>query len=99
MVPGVRRRTMASGKTMMQMVVTLTAGSHLPEHKHPHEQVTYVVHGCLRLTLNGKSHELRPGDSLYIAGDVLHSADAIEDTLVTDTFSPPREDLLAQDRR
>ena len=30
MVPGIRRRTLAAGEHMMQMVVTLDAGSHLP---------------------------------------------------------------------
>ena len=99
MVEGVKRRTLASGKTMMQMVVHLDVGSHLPEHQHPNEQVTYIHSGCLRLTLAGEAHELRTGDSLYIASNVPHSADAMEDTVAIDTFSPPREDLLAQDRQ
>jgi quercetin dioxygenase-like cupin family protein len=98
MVPGIRRRTLAAGKQMMQMEVALDAGSHLPEHQHPHEQLTHVLRGRLRFTLAGVARDLAAGQSLCIPGDTLHAADAIEDTLVIDTFSPPREDLLAQDR-
>jgi len=98
MVPGIRRRTVAAGVQMMQMVVVLDAGSHLSEHQHPHEQITHMLRGRLRLTVASVSHELVAGQSLCIPGGTLHAADALEDTLVIDTFSPPREDLLAQDR-
>jgi quercetin dioxygenase-like cupin family protein len=99
MRPGIRRRTLVAGEQMMQMVVTLDAGSHLPEHQHPHEQITYVISGRLRLQLAGVAHELTVGQSLLIPGGTPHAADVLEDTLVIDTFSPPREDLLAEDRR
>ena len=99
MVEGVKRRTLVSGKTMMQMRVHLDIGSHLPEHQHPNEQVTFIQSGHLRLTVAGEARELHIGDSFYIASNVPHSADAMEDTVAIDTFSPPREDLLAQDRQ
>jgi quercetin dioxygenase-like cupin family protein len=99
MVPGIRRRTVAAGEQMMQMLVVLDAGSHLPEHQHPHEQLTHVLRGRLRLAVAGVSHDLVPGQSLCIPGGTLHAADSLEDTLVIDTFSPPREDLLAEDHR
>ena len=99
MVPGIRRRTVAAGEQMMQMLVVLDAGSHLLEHQHPHEQITHLLRGRLRLTIANVPHELVAGQSLCIPGGTLHAADAIEDTLVIDTFSPPREDLLAQDNR
>ena len=99
MVAGVRRRTLVSGKTMLQMRVEFTTRSHLPEHQHPHEQVTHVLNGCLRMTVAGEPQELRAGQSLYIGPNVPHFADADEDTVVLETFSPPREDLLAQDQR
>lgn len=98
MVEGIRRRTLVSGAAMMQMMVILDAGSHLPLHHHPHEQLTHVLRGRLRLEVGGIVHEIGPGDSICIAGGTPHAADALEETLVIDTFSPPREDLLAQDR-
>jgi len=99
MVAGIRRRTLAAGEHMMQMLVTLDAGSHLPEHQHPHEQLTHVLRGRLRLSIAGVAHEIGVGQSVCIPGGTPHAADALEDTLVVDTFSPPREDLLAEDRR
>jgi unsaturated pyranuronate lyase len=99
MVPGIRRRTLVAGEKMMQMLVTLDAGSHLPEHQHPHEQLTYVLRGRLQFLVAGVVRKVSSGQSICIAGGTPHAADALEDTLVVDTFSPPREDLLAEDRR
>ena len=98
MVPGIRRRTLVAGEQMMQMLVTLDVGSHLPEHQHPHEQITHILRGRLRFSIAGVAQELAAGQSLCIPGGIPHAADTLEDTLVIDTFSPPREDLLAEDR-
>lgn len=98
MVEGVRRRTTVSGRAMSQMVVTLEARRHLPEHRHPQEQIVHVVRGRLRVSVGGVWQEVGAGESLYLAGDVPHSVDVLAEAVVVDTFSPPREDLLAQDR-
>ena len=98
MVTGVRRRTLVSGTAMMQMIVEFEAGTRLPEHQHPHEQVTHVLTGALRFTLGGETRDVRAGESIYLASNVPHGAEALERSAVVDTFSPPREDLLAQDR-
>src|SRR5262245_30834739 len=98
-VPGIRRRTLVAGEHMMQILVKLDAGSHLPEHQHPHEQITYVLQGRLRFVIGGVTREFGPGDTAYMAGGVPHAVDTLEDALVTDTFSPPREDMLEIDRR
>ena len=101
MCPGVRRQTLASGRGMMQMAVTFAAGAKLPEHRHPHEQVTHVLRGRLRLILHGgtETHELATGESFYLASNVPHAAEALEEAAVLDTFNPPREDLLASPSR
>ena len=99
MFAGVRRHTLVAGERMMQIEVALDRGAFVPEHRHPHEQIAHVVRGRLRLTLAGTAHDLNPGESLYIPGDVPHSAHALEETLVVDTFSPPREDMLAEDEQ
>ncbi len=99
MQPGVLRRTLASGDLLMQMVVTLAAGSSLPVHTHQNEQMAHIISGRLILTIDGMPHECGPGETLTIAGGMPHSAEAREDTVVLDTFSPPRFDLLAQDEQ
>jgi quercetin dioxygenase-like cupin family protein len=98
MTPTVRRRATATGDKLYQMLVELQKGSHLPEHRHPHEQVVHVVSGRITLIVKGEPHELGPRQSFLLPGDVPHAVDVIEDSVVVDTFSPPREDLIAQDR-
>ena len=105
MVPGVRRRTLAAGERLMQMHVELAPGATVPEHQHPHEQMSHVLRGSIRFELGaaGATHlahtlELTEGDTLSIPGDVPHGATASsEGALLIETFSPPREDLLAKD--
>jgi len=96
--PGIRRRTITTGATMYQMRAELQAGSRLPEHHHPQEQIAHVVSGRMRLIAAGVPHELSAGESFYIASNVPHAVETIEDTVVIDTFSPPRDDYLALDR-
>lgn len=105
MVPGVRRRTLAAGERLMQMFVEFAPGAAIPEHAHPHEQVSHVVSGSIRFDLaaagpaaTARSVELGAGETLLIPGNVPHGATATrEGALLLETFGPPREDLLAKD--
>lgn len=98
-VPGIRRRTIANGATMYQMMARLDAGSRMPEHKHPQEQIVHILDGRMKLIVAGVSHELKRGDSFYLAANIPHGVETIEETMVLDTFSPPRDDYLAADQR
>lgn len=95
--PGIKRRTITSGATMYQMRAQLDAGSRLPEHRHSQEQIALVIKGRIKLIVNGVPHELRAGEAFYLASNVPHGVETIEDTTVIDTFSPPRDDYLALD--
>lgn len=97
--PGIKRCTIVSGASMYQMRAELTAGSVLPEHKHPQEQIAHVVRGRMKLIVAGVPHELTAGDAFYLASNVPHGVETIEDTTVIDTFSPPRDDYLALDEK
>ena len=98
-VPGIRRRIIANGSTMYQMVARLDAGSRMPEHRHSQEQIVHILEGRMRLIVSGVPHELKRGESYYLAGNVPHGVETIEDTMVLDTFSPPRDDYLALDQQ
>jgi quercetin dioxygenase-like cupin family protein len=97
--PGIKRQTIAAGPTMYQMRAELAAGSRLPEHTHPQEQIAHVIKGRMKLIVSGKAHELAAGDAFYLASNVPHGVETIEDTTVIDTFSPPRDDYLALDEK
>ena len=95
--PGIQRQTVANGKTMYQMMAKLEAGSKMPEHHHPQEQIVHILKGRMRLIVSGTAHELSPGDSFYLASNVPHGVETLEETQVLDTFSPPRDEYLAID--
>ena len=95
--PGIRRQTITTGANMYQMRARLDAGSRLPVHQHPQEQIAHVVSGRMRMFVSGVPHELSAGQSIYLPSDVPHGVETLEDTLVIDTFSPPRDDYLAID--
>lgn len=97
--PGIQRRTQTSGKTMYQMVAQLKAGSRMPEHQHPQEQIVHILSGRMRLLVKGQPHELATGDSYYLAANVPHGVETLEETRVLDTFSPPRDEYLAVDAK
>ncbi|MEO8044675.1 MAG: cupin domain-containing protein [Spartobacteria bacterium] len=99
LVPGIKRRTIASGATMYQMRAELAAGSVLPEHQHPQEQIAHVIKGRMKMIVAGVPHELAAGDAIYLGSNVPHGVEVIEDTTVIDTFSPPRADYLALDEK
>lgn len=97
--PGIRRRTITHGTSMYQMIAKLDAGSVMPAHQHPQEQIVHILEGHMRLIVAGVPHELRGGQSHYLAPNVPHGVETIEDTMVLDTFSPPRDDYLALDEK
>ena len=97
--PGIKRRTIATGASMYQMRAELAAGSVLPEHKHPQEQIAHVIKGRMKIVVDGVPHDLSAGDAVYLGSNVPHGVETIEDTTVIDTFSPPREDYLALDEK
>jgi quercetin dioxygenase-like cupin family protein len=98
LAPGVRRQTVALGDKMMQVLVHFQKGSLVPEHKHVHEQIAAVIAGKLRLVVAGEPHDLTEG-SFALKSNVPHSAEALEECWVLDTFSPPREDFIEADRK
>lgn len=92
MVPGVWRRTLSWGERLMIVHVILEEGAVVPAHRHPNEQITYIVEGELSMDVEGRTYVLVAGDSLQFPADVEHGATAVKRTLVIDSFSPPREE-------
>ena len=67
-------------------------GHVLPQHQHPHEQITIVLEGELELTVGGETVRLTPGTVMPIPSNVPHSGHAITPCYVLDVFAPVRED-------
>lgn len=93
-IPGIERKTLVYGERTLLAEFNLKAGSQLPKHSHPHEQTGYLVRGRIRLTVRAETYDVKPGDSWCIPTDFEHSAEALEDSLAVEVFSPVREDYL-----
>ena len=75
--------------------VYLDKGCIVPRHSHENEQLTYILDGTLRFWLGADEAEVvdvHAGEVLHIPANVPHRAEALEDTLDVDIFSPPRAD-------
>jgi quercetin dioxygenase-like cupin family protein len=90
-VPGFRGRYVHS-EQMTIGFVDVDAGAVLPEHAHPHEQITRVLTGELELTVAGEPRVLTPGTVAVIPSGVRHSGRALTACRVLDVFQPVRED-------
>ena len=92
---GIKRRIIADGEKLMQVEVHFQPGAEGYVHSHPHEQTTYVVYGGGTYSIEGVPYEMRAGDMILVPGGLPHGflAMAGEETLLLDTFSPPREDF------
>lgn len=84
------------GETMTLSFVDIKKGSVLPEHKHPHEQITYIMDGELEMVIGGEKMLLTPGMVHVIPGNTPHSAVAHTDVKVLDAFHPVREDYIVK---
>ena len=72
--------------------VNLDAGTVVPMHSHPHEQVTYVIDGRFEFTVGDETTILEPGMLAIIPGGVKHGGTTLTACRVIDVFSPVRED-------
>ena len=97
--PGIKRRTIAAGASMYQMRAELAPAAECRNTPIPQEQIAHVIKGRMKLIVAGVPHELGAGDAFYLASNVPHGVETIEDTTVIDTFSPPRNDYLALDEK
>jgi quercetin dioxygenase-like cupin family protein len=91
---GIEQKTLVHGDKTLMVEFRLQKGAALPLHSHPHEQIGYLVKGRIRLTIGADVHEVLPGDSWCIPGDVPHCAEIIEESVAVEVFSPVREEYL-----
>jgi unsaturated pyranuronate lyase len=89
------RRRLVTGERQMLVFWRMKAGAHAAAHRHPHEQIFWVLSGKMEFRLGDEKRTCGPGAVGVIPGGVEHEAWFPEDTEVVDLFSPPREDFLA----
>lgn len=90
-------RQVIHGETMTVARVYLNKGCLVPEHSHLNEQISMLEQGTLRFVIGGVERILKAGQVLRIPPHVPHSAEALEDAIAVDLFSPIREDWIRGD--
>ena len=93
-ITGVNQKTLAHGEKTLMSEFVLRKGSVVPTHKHPNEQIGYLIKGKMILKIGSKEYEVEEGDSWCIEENIEHSAKALEDSVAIEVFSPPRKDYL-----
>jgi quercetin dioxygenase-like cupin family protein len=91
---GTERRILAYDESLMAVEVSFETGSEGAPHSHPHTQMSYVLSGSFRYSIEGESVILNPGDSVVVPGGLVHSTVCLEKGVLLDVFTPKRDDFL-----
>ncbi len=88
------QRQFVVGQDVMLARVLLKKGCIVPEHSHHNEQITYILEGALKFSIDGREIVVHAGEVLTIPPNMPHQAEAVEDTVDLDIFNPPRADWI-----
>jgi quercetin dioxygenase-like cupin family protein len=94
LLEGVDLTTLVHGEKTLMGQFKIARGAVIPAHSHPHEQTGIMISGKVRFVVGGETIDAEAGDSWCLPGGVEHSAEALEDSVVVEVFSPVREDYL-----
>ncbi len=85
------RRRVIGDKAMISHI-TLHKGCVVPVHSHENEQFSAILSGRLRFTFGEggpAGMDVSAGQVLHLPSNCPHGAEALEETVVLDIFSPP----------
>ena len=89
-------RRLVTGEQITIAQVFLKKGGGAPRHSHVNEQFSFVTQGTLRFWLGDEETllDVHAGEILHLPSNLPHRAEALDDVVVIDTFSPPRWDWV-----
>ena len=80
------------GDTVTVVHWEIEAGATLPEHSHPHEQVSNLLEGEFEMTIDGLTERMHAGTVAVVPSNAVHSGRALSRCRFVDGFQPVRED-------
>lgn len=93
--PLVSRKVLPSGEKLMMVEVHFKKGGVGAPHAHAeYSQLSYVLSGRFEAIVGNEKKILEKGDGFVADKNVIHGLTALEDSVVLDTFTPPRADFL-----
>jgi len=89
--PGVEQKAF-SGDGATIALHRLMPGHEPKPHSHPHEQIAYIIAGCIRFHIGEETRDVGPGGVILIPPNVRHWGEVIgnEPVLNLDVFTPKR---------
>ena len=97
---GIKRKWFHGEKGQMT-IFNLEKGAHIPWHKHPNEQITYIMSGKVKIKtiIDGKETfvEVGAGEVIVFPENVPHEFWALEETVDLDVHVPVRQDWLSKE--
>ncbi len=79
----------------------LDSGAHIPWHKHPNEQITYIMEGRVKIKtlIDGQEQfvQVGAGEVIVFPENVPHEFWALEKTVDLDVHVPVRQDWLSNE--
>ena len=92
---GVMRKVLSYSRNLMTVELHFEKGAVGAPHSHPHEQIGYIISGKLVYQEEGQEDKiLGTGDTYYVAPNVVHGVQILEETKLLDIFTPMREDFV-----
>ncbi len=92
MLEGIDRRAVYLDNAMLTFF-DFEPDSIVPEHQHPHEQITLVLSGAMEFTLGDETRVIEAGEGVTIPSNVPHGARILtQPTKAIDAWHPIRED-------
>lgn len=95
--PLLKRKVIHLNGLMVTVIEFLDGPMERPDlpHSHPHEQITYVSSGSLKLFIEDREFLLNEGDVFKIESNLKHCIQTLSPYVkLVDSFSPIREDFL-----
>jgi quercetin dioxygenase-like cupin family protein len=83
-----------SGEHLMLSLIDLPAGFSAPAHRHPNEQISYVLSGAVIYDVEGETITGQAGGVFLIPANCLHAIRIPADgpARLLDVYSPPRDE-------
>jgi len=97
---GIQRKWFHGQKGQMT-IFNLEKGAHIPWHKHPNEQITYIMSGKVKIKtiIDGKEEFVivSGGEVIVFPENIPHEFWALEKTVDLDVHVPVRQDWLSKE--
>lgn len=95
-VKGRQGEILLSGEKCMMMINTIEPGIPTAPHRHPHEQIGFLIEGTGILFIDGETQDMKAQSTFLVQPNAAHNFDATGDqpAVLIEAFAPPREDYL-----